>query len=297
MKKVSIIIPTYKNRGGLTVSVDSALKQTYPNIEVIVVDDNSPDSPERQKTEQIMGAYSREPRVLYIKHTENKNGAAARNTGINHSSGEYIAFLDDDDEFLESKIERQVAYLDSHYEYAAVYNYSFINGKKEAIHPYEGDASIPLLMCRTKMFTPSLMFRKEALKSIGGFDESFRRHQDYELLLKFFSNGYKIGCLREYLTIVHSLGGNKPDAAKSIEIKERFFENFEGVISRLEADHQGIKRKIVVANYEAIFESCISQHNWKLASKLFKRYFCMSPATFTRNFIHSNYIRIKRKMR
>lgn len=296
MKKVSIIIPTYKNRGGLTVSVDSALRQSYPDIEVIVVDDNSPDSLERKNTEQIMAAYNNEPRVIYLKHTENKNGAAARNTGIHHSTGDYIAFLDDDDEFLETKIERQVEYLETHEKYSAVYNYSYVNGKKETIHPYEGDVSIPLLMCRTKMFTPSLMFRREALNAIGGFDESFRRHQDYELLLKFFAKGNEIGCLREYLTIVHSLGGNKPDANKSLEIKEQFLKAFDDVISSLESNKPGIRNKIVAANYEAIFESCLSQHKWKLAASMFCKYFIMSPATFTRNFIHSNYTRIKRKI-
>lgn len=296
MKRVSIIIPTYKNRGGLTTSVDSALRQTYQNIEVIIVDDNPPDSEERHYTEQIMEGYLADPRVRYIKHAENKNGAAARNTGINSSTGEYIAFLDDDDEFLESKIERQVEYLKTHSRYSAVYCLSYVNGKKEIIHPYEGDASIPLLMCRTKMFTPSLMFRREALLSIRGFDENFSRHQDYELLLKFFANGYKIGCLQEYLTIVHSLGGNKPDARKSLDIKKRFLEAFDGVVSILERTYPGIRKKIMVANYETIFESCISQRKWMLASQLFWKYFFMSPATFTRNFIHSNYIRFKRKL-
>lgn len=296
MKKVSIIIPTYKSRGGLIKSVDSALRQSYPDIEVIVVDDNSPDSLERKSTEHIMMAYENEPRVIYLKHKENKNGAAARNTGIHYSTGDYIAFLDDDDEFLETKIERQVEYLETHDKYSAVYNYSYVNGKKETIHPYEGDVSIPLLMCRTKMFTPSLMFRREALDAIGGFDESFRRHQDYELLLKFFANAYEIGCLREYLTIVHSLGGNKPDANKSLEIKEQFLQTFDGVISSLDNKNPGIRNQIIAANYEAIFESCLSQRKWKLAASVFRKYFFMSPATFTRNFIHSNYIRIKRKI-
>ena len=296
MKKVSIIIPTYKNRGGLTVSVDSALRQSYPNIEVIVVDDNSPDSLERKNTEQIMAAYNNELRVIYLKHTENKNGAAARNTGIHHSTGDYIAFLDDDDEFFETKIEKQVEYLESHDNYSAVYNFSFVNDKKETIHPYEGDVSIPLLMCKTKMFTPSLMFRRDPLIEIGGFNENFRRHQDYELLLKFFSHGYKIGCLREYLTRVHSLGGNKPTPDKMIDIKKQYLSAFEGVIAKQEEIKPGIRKKILVANYETVFESCLSQHRFKLALDLFLKYFFMEPSAFARNFIHSNYIRFKRKI-
>ena len=296
MKKVSIIIPTYKNRGGLTVSVDSALRQSYPNIEVIVVDDNSPDSLERESTRLKMASYSNESRVIYLQHSKNRNGAAARNTGIQNSTGEFIAFLDDDDEFLETKIERQVEYLDRHNNFAAVYCFSFVNGTKETIYPYEGDASIPLLMCRTKMYTPSLMFRKEALEAIGGFDEQFKRHQDYELLLKFFAHGYTIGCLQEYLTAVHSLGGNKLDAEKMLGVKKQFLQAFEGVISKLEVHNPGIRRRIASANYETVFESSLSQRRFKLAFRLFCKYFFISPITFTHNFLRSNLIRIKRKL-
>ena len=112
MKTVSIVIPTYKNRGGLTNSVDSALAQDYEGlIEVIVVDDNDPNSEFRKSTTELMARYSDNSKVKYICHEVNKNGAAARNTGIKASTGDYIAFLDDDDLFLEGKLTKQVAYL------------------------------------------------------------------------------------------------------------------------------------------------------------------------------------------
>ena len=82
-KLISVVIPTYKNRGGLVSSIESVLNQTYTNFEVIVVDDNSPTSMERGTTEQIMQQFVNNPKVVYIKHEKNKNGAAARNTGIN----------------------------------------------------------------------------------------------------------------------------------------------------------------------------------------------------------------------
>lgn len=293
---VSIVIPTYKNRGGLTVSVDSALKQTYSNIEIIVVDDNNPESSERASTSKLMEQYSDSSQVHYICHEVNKNGAAARNTGIKASKGEYIAFLDDDDEFLPDKITKQMDFLNAHLEYDAVYNFSYVNDKKETITPYTGDASIPLLMCRTKMFTPALMFRKDALEHIGGFNESFRRHQDYEILLKFFNNGYKIGCLEEYLTSVHSLGGNKPSPMAMMEVKKRYLETFSLLIDKLETKNPGVRKKIIVANYENIFESCISHKDYSLAKKLFFEYFFMSPNAFLSQFIYSNKLRLKRKL-
>ena len=109
---VSIIIPTYKRPDTLDRAINSVLNQTYKNIEVIVVDDNNPDTEARSKTEHIMSVYADNPRVRYIKHEKNKNGSAARNTGARYSQAKYVAFLDDDDEFFPEKIEAQVKRLE-----------------------------------------------------------------------------------------------------------------------------------------------------------------------------------------
>ena len=109
---VSVIIPTYKRPDKLDVAINSVLRQTYPNVEVIVVDDNDPDTEGRRLTEEKMSKFNDESRVKYIKHDHNKNGSAARNTGARASKGEYVAFLDDDDEYLPNKIESQLQTLD-----------------------------------------------------------------------------------------------------------------------------------------------------------------------------------------
>ena len=89
---VSVIIPTYSRPVFLKRCLDSVLNQTYPNIEVFVVDDNNPDTDARSETEKTMEAYKENPRVTYLKHEKNKNGSAARNTGWKASHGEYITF-------------------------------------------------------------------------------------------------------------------------------------------------------------------------------------------------------------
>ena len=112
MQTVSVIIPTYKNRGGLIGSVKSALSQDYDGlIEVIVVDDNDPQSTFRKHTEELMNQYKDNDKVKYIRHEVNKNGAAARNTGLRAAKGDLIAFLDDDDLFLQGKLTRTTALL------------------------------------------------------------------------------------------------------------------------------------------------------------------------------------------
>ena len=105
---VSVIIPTYKRYNMLPRAIASVLSQTYSNIQIVVVDDNNPDTEYRKKTEALMEQYALDERVKYVKHSKNANGSVARNTGIKSSDGEIVAFLDDDDFFYPEKIEKQI---------------------------------------------------------------------------------------------------------------------------------------------------------------------------------------------
>lgn len=105
-KLVSIIIPTCGRPRLLNTAIESAMQQSYQNIEIIVVDDNAKDSPERILTEKIMQKYEAVDQVKYYKHIDNQGVSAARNTGIINSMGEYITFLDDDDRYLPEYVEK-----------------------------------------------------------------------------------------------------------------------------------------------------------------------------------------------
>ena len=293
---ISVVIPSFNSRGGLARSVDSALKQTYQNIEIIVVDDNNPDTDARKNTEDIMSKYKDNPKVIYLKHEKNKNGAAARNTGIKASKGQYIAFLDDDDEWMPEKLEKQLEYIQEHHGYDCVYCLSSMNGKREYIIPFEDNAIVPLLMNRTKMFTPSLMFTKTSLDSIGGFDESFRRHQDYELLVKYFAAGYKICCLKEVLTMIRGLGGNRPSIENFKLLKDRFLELFSSVIESLDNQKNGTRKAIIAANYAVVFDAAIASKKIAFAFKVFTEFFLVSPRYFISQLIFINKGRISRKL-
>ncbi len=277
---VSVVIPTYKNRGLLCQSIDSVLSQDYPNIEVIVVDDNNPESEYRKKTEGLMERYVNNPRFKYIKHAQNLNGAAARNTGIRASKGDVVAFLDDDDEFLPGKITAQVEYLKSHPDLHAVYNLATVNGRPVKTFPYEGDVLIPLLKNETRMFTPSLMFWKFTLDDIGGFDESFRRHQDYELLIKFFLKGYKIGCLQAIYTNINDVGGNRIVGRDLEGLKTSYLSTFDPILNSLEKKTPGIKKSIIANNYSDVFISHLAGHQYWRAIIVFFKYGLLNPKAF-----------------
>ena len=116
MKKVSVIITTYKRPDYLRQAIESVLKQTFKDFELIIVDDD----PESQNLEKVILSY-RDPRIIYIKNEENLGGAKSLNVGLKVANGDYIAILDDDDVWLsEDKMEKQVKFLDENPDYIIV---------------------------------------------------------------------------------------------------------------------------------------------------------------------------------
>lgn len=184
-KKVSVIIPTYGGPDFLERCINSVLTQTYNNIEVVVVDDNGLGTEQQLRTEEVMKVYADDARVKYVCHQNNINGSAARNTGVKNADGEFIALLDDDDIFYPEKIKRQVELLDSlpdifaaTYCSCEIYNNGIKTGETSASK--SGNLLYECLSNRVQMASTSLLIRKSAFLAIGGFDESFRRHQDWE---------------------------------------------------------------------------------------------------------------------
>lgn len=280
---ISVVIPTYKNRGGLMASIDSVLNQTYSNIEVIVVDDNSPESEDRKNTMVLMQKYVNNPKVIYICHEYNKNGAAARNTGIKASKGNYIAFLDDDDIFLKDKLTKQLAYLKGHPECNAVYCLACRGRYGCSQRVIEGDGTRDILLLQSNFFTPSLMFYRETLEAINGFDETFRRHQDYELLLRYFSAGYKIGCVPEILIEIGvNMGENIPTGKKVDDLKAYFFSKFHSFIQKEDLKTPGFAKEVYAKHYAGVFLSHVKTKNFFRAIKVFIKYFNKAPVVFTK---------------
>jgi len=97
--RISVIIPSYNRANTIGRAIQSALSQSYQDFEIIVIDDGSTDH-----TEEVIRSFQ-DSRIRYIRHNRNRGGSAARNTGIHAARGEYIAFLDSDDEWLPQKLE------------------------------------------------------------------------------------------------------------------------------------------------------------------------------------------------
>lgn len=236
---VSVIIPTYKRPIKLKRAITSVLNQTYKNIEVIIVDDNNEGDEFRKETIVLMENFRNNKKVVYLKHKTNKNGSAARNTGINYTKAKYIAFLDDDDLFEPDKIKKQVNYLLKNPKKDAVVclakkSFRGCTYKKNII---TGDFHFLSRLLSGEIdfgAGSTLLIKKQVLLNLQGFDESFKRHQDWELLVRFFRE-YELGVLQEYLTEITVDGHrNYPNAEGFEKTKRKFIKTFENDMMSLE---------------------------------------------------------------
>ncbi|HEU5239825.1 MAG TPA: glycosyltransferase family A protein [Pyrinomonadaceae bacterium] len=178
---VSLIIPCYRQAHYLGESISSVLTQTYVNVETIVVDDGSPD-----KTAEVSAG--QEVRYIWQRHS---GLAAARNTGLHASKGEYIVFLDSDDRLTIDALEVGVKLLNNLSDCGLVYgSCSLIDSESAPLafsrpKPIETD-HYRALFRENYIVTPGCaMFRRQALMQVGGFDECFMRGcEDLDLYLR-----------------------------------------------------------------------------------------------------------------
>ncbi len=183
---VSIVIPTYNRARFLGRSVRSVLNQTNKNFEVIVVDDASTDD-----TAEIIKTF-KDNRIRYIRHDANAGAAAARNTGIKVSRGEYVAFQDSDDEWLPEKLQKQMKVFESAPpEVGVVYTdmWRISKGEKRYWHspkimPEDGIVYQQALDRVMGIGIQTAIIKRECLNAVGMFDENFPRFIDLELFVR-----------------------------------------------------------------------------------------------------------------
>ena len=185
MKLVSAIITTHNRLSLLKRAIKSVYDQTYPQIELIVVDDGSTDGTEIYCTKQQFT-------YIRIPTGQSKGGNYARNLGIKSSKGEYVAFLDDDDAWLPQKISKQVELIEQ-MDCELVHGgrrLEFVEGNSEYYKDqlpsmnHWGDMSRKILLTICTTTTTNILAKREALFEVGLFDESLKFWQEYELTIR-----------------------------------------------------------------------------------------------------------------
>lgn len=268
MPTISVIIPTYGTPTFLEDSIKSVQRQTFTDWELIIVDDNNPDTDARNTTEKIVSRYiDNDKRIKYIKHSKNRNGAAARNTGFAIAQGKFIAFLDSDDEYMPNRLQKCYdALLKAPKVIAGVYTGCEFRRSRKTYLRYtdvvDGNFLIETLACKFMFCTGSNIFiRKDVVDELNGFDETFLRHQDYEFLVRVFER-YSLKAIQEILVIKNNENINVPKVEKQISIKKQYLDKYHYLIEKLS---QKEVKHIMHANYIGIAEIAMAQNEFKVA--------------------------------
>ena len=223
---VSVIIPVYNSSKYIQKAIDSVLAQTYNNYEIIVVDDGSTDN-----TKAILERYK--DKIHYI-YQENQGSAAARNTGIKLAQGELVAFLDADDLWsMPEKLEKQVACFAADSDLGGVNTgWRIIDGAGKHIKTVQPWHKAPTLDLETWLKkkcvrTSAMIFRREWLEKVGGFDPEIRQSHDVDLILRLSLAGCKTIWLKEETVCYRQHGENTTkDSLKQAKYVQAVLDKF-----------------------------------------------------------------------
>jgi len=210
--RVSAIIPVFNRRGEILRAIASCLNQTQPPDEILVIDDASTDG-----TAEVVRSLP-DRRIKLLSHAQNRGAAAARNTGIAAATGDWIAFLDSDDEWEQEKLARQLELHrnDAPTDMAAsVTGYvirDYRTGEDRQFRPTPSDATLDALVFGCPLGLGStLLARRQVFAEVGALDAELPRLEDWEWLMRYLP-AHRLGVLPEPLAIVHK--GGDPSVAR-----------------------------------------------------------------------------------
>jgi glycosyltransferase involved in cell wall biosynthesis len=229
---VSVIVPAYNCAAYLPRAIESVLAQSFTDFDLFVVDDGSTDD-----TAKVLERYSADTRVRFVPHTHNTGPSATRNRGIRLSAGEFVAFLDADDEWARDKLEVQVTALASaEADVCGVGCRWLMPGGTEVIvskqHPYSGDGLYRELLFKNTIpgSSSSILVRRKCFDDVGLFDEELRAVEDRDMWLRLASR-FRFAFIGEPLV---SINRRRTDSAIRDPVRMAF--GREGFLRKRERD-------------------------------------------------------------
>ncbi len=214
--QISVIIPAHNRAWALPAAIASVREQTFENFELIVVDDGSVDN-----TRELVGHY---PDIRYLGLESNQGVSVARNRGMELARGRYLCFLDSDDTWISTKLERQWNWMQANPESVACYTDEIWIRNGVRVNPrnkhrkYSGNVfreCLPLCIISPS----SIMMCRETLEALGGFDENMVACEDYELWLLLAAD-HEVHCIDEKLIVKY--GGHDDQLSKRYWGMDRF---------------------------------------------------------------------------
>jgi glycosyltransferase involved in cell wall biosynthesis len=254
MPKVSVVIPTYNRASFLFESINSVLKQTLQDIEIIVVDDGSTDD-----TREMVMKYF--PMVRYI-YQENQGVSIAFNNGINLALGEYVAIFADDDIMLEDALEKSVTFFNQHPEVGFCHGQNYTideNGQSLRLRTTRGPRvtfirsgkeEIANLLFRDSIQASTVVIRRSCFQKVGLFDTNLRGGEDWDMWIRL-SRYYPVGYLSEPLVKVRIHAQNLQSQGNIDSLKKNYIARLNSVFndSELGKVYAHLRRKAYFGLY------------------------------------------------
>lgn len=234
MTKFSVVVPTYKREEELKRALESIASQTYEDFELIVVDDN-PKEENRRKVRTIVEEL--EGLDVNLLVNDDKQGvSSARNLGIENSSGEFVAFLDDDDEWKPKKLEKEAEKLGAEEDCDAVYSTieMYSEGEIQDVVRREENMSLEKELQRDRIGSPSrVTIRKEIIQAVDGFDEDIPSGEDWDIWIRLLANGTDFCYIEKPLVRYHQSEDSKSNQIDvATEGREKITEKHSELLNR-----------------------------------------------------------------
>jgi len=270
---VSVVLPTYKRPGKLRDAVDSVLGQTYDPVELVVVDDHSPTPASETLSDTAFG----DTRGRIIRHVDNRGANEARNTGIEASNGEYVAFLDDDDTWRPKKLAEQVStFRESGSAVGVVYTgteYVYDDYSRSYVYTLSGDVTTDLLQGGKLGEFTTLMVQRDVIAKAGLPDTRFPSWQDRDWMIRL-SRHCEFGVVTEPLT-VRNLQMDNESISDNFEAKRDVSYPLLLEKHRETAGEYGLEDEFVAATSEALGRTALKYGYYDDARKyLLKALYC-----------------------
>lgn len=252
MKKVTVVMPTFKRPEMLERALGSVFSQTYKNIEVIVVDDNG----ENEDYDEFYLEIEKKYPIRYVKNEKNIGAALSRNIGIQLATGEYLTFLDDDDTYSFDKIEKQVKLIEESelenigfvYCQMTRFDEGMVAKINETKNFYRGNV-IPFEMNLKSCIagTPTILVKTELIRKVGGF-RKISSSQDWCLILDLLTSGCSVDYNEESLVNVCIHSGDRISTSLN-KIKSLSGEVFEIKKEYLKGCSDELKKEVFFYHY------------------------------------------------
>ena len=208
--RISVVIPTRNRAELLPRAVGSVLAQTWTDFELLIVDDHSTD-----ETPAVTARFA-DGRIRSFRHERNSGQSKALNTGIEHARGEYVAFLDDDDEWLPGKLAAQVALLDAAppavgLVYCWREELDETTGRRIGTTRFtmRGDIFEHALALHLPVSPSSWLVRRSTARSVGGFDEALRRAKDVDFMSRICARGWHVDFVAQVALLKYRHAGGQ----------------------------------------------------------------------------------------